>query len=105
VTNDDFVPTTPKNRSRLLERLDHMVRSGQVTSEEATAIRGATNTEDFEAAVIRVRARHARARLDAAVETGQMTRAEADTNMAQLQKGEHPGALRAQLRKMTSKDH
>jgi hypothetical protein len=95
----------PKNRERLLERLDHMLGSGQVTAEEATALRAATSAEDFEAAVVRIRTRHARARLDAAVEAGQMTEAEANANLEQLHKGEHPRGLRAHLRKVTSKDH
>jgi hypothetical protein len=95
----------PRNRGRLLERLDHLVGSGQVTAEEATDLRAATSAEDYEAAVVRVRTRHARARLDAAVEAGQMTEAEANANIEQLQKGEHPRALRAHLRKITSKDH
>ena len=105
VTNDNFAPTMPKNRERLLERLDHMVRSGQVTPEEATDLRAATNAEDYEVAVVRIRTRHARARLDAAVEAGQMTQAEANANLEELQKGEHPRGLRAHLRKITAKDH
>ena len=103
--NDDFTRTMPKNRKRLMERLDDMVRSGQVTEEEATDLRAAANDEDYEAAVIQVRTRHARERLDAAVEAGQMTQAEADANLQHIQKGEHPRALRAHLRKITSKDH
>jgi hypothetical protein len=95
----------PKNRERLLERLDHMVRSGQVTAEEATVLRAATNAEDYETTVISIRTRHARARLDAAVEAGQMTQAEANANIERLQKGEHPRALRAHLRKIASTDH
>jgi hypothetical protein len=95
----------PKNRDRLLKRLDHMVRSGQVTAEEATDLRAAANAEDFEAAVVGIRTRHARARLDAAVEAGRMKRAEADASMEQLQKGEHPRELRGHLRKIISIDH
>ena len=37
MTDEDLAPAMPKNRRRLLERLDLMVRSGQVTAEEATA--------------------------------------------------------------------
>jgi hypothetical protein len=103
--NDDFAPTTPKNRKRLLERLDHMVRSGQVTEEEATDLRAATNDEDYDAAIVRIRTRHAKARLDAAVQAGQMTQAEANANLDEIQRGMHPRGLRAHLRKFTSKDH
>jgi hypothetical protein len=95
----------PKNRERLLERLNHLVRSGQLTAEEATVLRAATNAEDFEAAVVRIRTRHAGARLDAAVEAGKMTEAEAKANIERLQKGEHPRGLRAHLRKITTRDH
>jgi polyhydroxyalkanoate synthesis regulator phasin len=104
VTNDDFAPTIPKNGKRLLERLDHMVHSGQITEEEATDLRAASNDEDYEAAVVRIRTRHAQVRLDAAVKAGQMTLAEANAHLEQLQKGEHPRRLRAHLRKITSKD-
>jgi hypothetical protein len=52
VLNDDFVPIMPNNRKRLLERLDHLVRSGQVAEEEATELRAATNDEDYQAAVV-----------------------------------------------------
>jgi hypothetical protein len=95
----------PKNRKRLLERLDHMVRSGQVTEEEATDLRAATNDEDYEAAVVRIRTRHARVGLDAAVDAGQMTQAEASANLDQIKEGKHPRDLRAHLRKLTSEDH
>jgi hypothetical protein len=94
-----------KNRDRLLQQLDHMLDSGQVTVEEATALRAATSAEDYEAAMIKIRTRHAQARLDAAVEAGQMTQAEANANIEQLQKGEHPRGLRAHLRKITAKGH
>jgi hypothetical protein len=82
-----------------------MLGSAQVTAEEATALRAATSVEDYEAAVVTIRTRHARARLDAAVEAGQMTQAEANANLGRLQKGEHPRGLRAHLRKITSNDH
>jgi hypothetical protein len=102
---DDVAPTTPNKRKRLLERLDHMVRSGQVTEEEAINLRASVNDEDYEAAVVGIRTRHARARLDVAVDAGQMTPAEASANLEQIQKGEHPRGLRAHLRKINSKDH
>jgi hypothetical protein len=95
----------PKNRKRLLARLDHMVQSGQVTADEATGLRSATSDTDYEAAVIRIRTRHARVRLDAAVEAGQMTQAEASANMDRIRKGEHPRSLRTHLRKIAPKDH
>jgi hypothetical protein len=105
VIDDDFAAPMPKNRTRLLERLDHLVRSGQVTEEEAAELRAATNDEDYQAAVVRIRTRHARGRLDAAVEAGQMTPAQASVNLEQIKKGKHPRGLRAHLRKLTSEDH
>jgi hypothetical protein len=105
VTSDELAPTVPKNRKRLLERLDHMLRSGQVTEEEATDLRGAANDGDFEAALVRIRTRHARVRLDAAVEAGLMTPAEASANLEEIKKGEHPRSLRAHLGKIASQDH
>jgi hypothetical protein len=105
VTNDDFARTMPKNRKRLLERLDHMIDTGQVTAEEATEIRAATNAEDHAAAVVKIRTRHARARLDAAVEAGQMTEVEANASMEQIERGQHPRSLRSHLRKITSEGH
>ena len=98
MTSDDFAPSMPKNRKRLLERLDHLVSSGQIMEEEATDLRAATSDEDYDAAVVTIRTRHARARLDAAVEAGQMTHAEASACMEQIQMGKHPRALRAHLR-------
>ena len=105
MTDEDFAPAMPKNRRRLLERLDLMVRSGQVTAEEATDLRAATNAEDFEAAVVRIRTRHAQARLDTAVRAGQMTQAEATANLQQIREGEHPRRLRAHLRTITWDEH
>jgi hypothetical protein len=105
VNNDDLALTMPKSRKHLLGQLDRMVGSGRITAEEATALRTATNAEDYEAAILKIRTRHARARLEAAVEAGQMTQAEAEANLEHVQKGEHPRALRAHLRKITSKDH
>jgi hypothetical protein len=81
-----------------------MVRARQVTEEDATDLRAATSAEDYEAALVRIRTRHARARLDAAVEAGQMTQEEASANLEQLKKGKHPRGLRGHLRKLTSED-
>ena len=86
-----------KNRDRLLDRLDRMVESGQVTDEEAERLRAADNAEDFDAAVVAIRTRHAQARLDAAVAAGQMSKDDADANLARIRAGEHPRGLRAHL--------
>jgi CHASE3 domain sensor protein len=89
------------NRKRLLERLDHMVESGQVTAEEAGRLRSATTDAEFEAATVAIRTRHASASMSAAVEAGDMTQVEADTNLARVRNGEHPRGLRAHVARLT----
>jgi hypothetical protein len=90
----------PRNRGRLIERLDRMVESGQVTATEATQLRAATDEVEFENAVRAIRVRHASAKLDAAVAGGHMTRKEAEGHLARLKNGEHPESLRADLAKL-----
>lgn len=85
------------NRSRLLDRLDRMVASGQVTDDEAARLRSAESAQDSDAAVVAIRARHAKERLDAAVAAGQMTQDDAEANLAKINAGEHPRGLRAHL--------
>jgi hypothetical protein len=86
-----------RNRTRLLERLEHMVESGQVTAEEAGRLRTADTDAEFEAATVAIRTRHAGASMRAAVEAGQMTQAEADANLERIRNGEHPRGLRAHV--------
>ena len=103
--SDQFGSQIPKSRKRLMERLDHMVASGQVTLEEAARLRATEGSADFDAAVVAIRTRHAQGRLDLAIESGQMTQTEADQNLERLKRGEHPRALRAHLRQITSRRH
>jgi polyhydroxyalkanoate synthesis regulator phasin len=100
MAGDPFGDKTKAGRQRLVQQLDRMVERGQVTKEEADRMRSAGNPDEFDAAVIGVRLRHAGARLDEAVVTGQMTRQEADENLEKLRQGEHPRALRSHLRKL-----
>lgn len=86
-----------ENRARLLDRLDRMVGSGQLTEGEAARLRAAQSEHDFDAAVVAIRSRHAKQRLDAAVAGGQMSQDEADQNLARIRAGEHPRGLRAHL--------
>ena len=90
-----------KNRSRLLERLDRMVASGQVTDTEAAQLRAAETEDEFDAAVTAIRTRHAGARLRAAVDDGHMSEEEAEANLARIRAGEHPRGLRALLGRLT----
>jgi hypothetical protein len=89
------------NRKRLLERLDHMVEAGQVTAEEAGRLRSAMTDAEFDAATVAIRTRHASASMSAAVEAGDMTQVEADTNLARVRNGEHPRGLRAHVARLT----
>lgn len=75
-----------------------MVASGRVSDKEAERLRAASDEDSFEAGIREIRARHAGAKLDAAVQAGQMTREEADANLERLRQGEHPRALKAHLR-------
>lgn len=96
----DELANGAKSQERILARLDKMVAAGRVTATEAAALRAAVGPDDFEAAVGVIRMRHAGARLDAAVDHGQMTRQEADAYRERLAKGEHPRSLRTHLAKL-----
>ena len=86
------------NESRILQQLDKMVASGRMTEAEAEALRSAQGTPEFDKVLGGIRARHASAYLDEAVEGGQMTKDEAEEELQKLRKGEHPKGLRARLR-------
>ncbi|MBJ7608865.1 MAG: hypothetical protein JF887_05475 [Candidatus Dormibacteraeota bacterium] len=95
---DDFEnPTEPKSRERIVQRLDKMVASGRVTETEAARLRAAAEPDQFDEAVRSIRVRHAGVRLDAAVESGEMTQEEADGYLTRLKQGEHPRGLRSHL--------
>jgi hypothetical protein len=77
------------------QRLNKLVESGRITSEEAERLR-AGDTD----AVVGIRVRHAAARLDRAVEGGEITKEEADRLLARLRAGEHPAELRAEVNRL-----
>jgi polyhydroxyalkanoate synthesis regulator phasin len=81
--------------TKVPRRLNKLVESGRITAEEAERLR-AGDTD----AVVGIRVRHATARLDRAVEAGEMTKEQADRLLAQLQAGEHPAELRAELNRL-----
>jgi hypothetical protein len=83
---------------RILQQLDKMVASGQVTPEEAEHLRETEGKPEFEAAMLDVRLRHAGEQLSSAVSEGRMSQLEADEQLERLRKGEHPKGLRARLR-------
>jgi hypothetical protein len=86
------------NEARIVEQLDKMVASGRMTQAEAENLRTAQGTPDFEVALGAIRARHASAYLEAAVEAGEMTPQDAEDQSQRLLRGEHPKGLRARLR-------
>lgn len=87
-------------RERLVNGLGRMVASGQVNEEEATRIRAAAEPAELDDAAVRIRVRHASAKLAAAVEAGSMTQAEADGYLERLKGGEHPRGLRSHLSRL-----
>jgi polyhydroxyalkanoate synthesis regulator phasin len=92
--------TDDRRRERLVERLDQMVESGQVTDQEAERLRAAGEPGEFDHAVVDMRVRHAASRLSPAVQDGSLTQEEADGFLERLRTGEHPRSLRAQLRSL-----
>jgi hypothetical protein len=84
-------------KDRVVQQLDRMIASGQITESEADRLRTTQGTPEFDAALGEVRARHASARLDAAVSEGTMTPEEASDYLRRLRQGEHPKGLRARL--------
>jgi hypothetical protein len=93
-------PTDGRAREHLVERLDKMIESARVTEQEAKRLRGAGGPSEFDDAVLDIRVRHAGTILDAAVDDGSLTVEEADGFLERLRTGEHPRALRAQLRRL-----
>ena len=84
---------------RILQQLDKMVASGRITEDEATDLRAATGTEQFQRAVGAIQARHAGEHMESAIAAGEMTQAEADAYLDRLRRGDHPKGLRARLTK------
>ena len=85
------------NQGRILEQLDKMVESGQLTVDEAARLRAAAGTPDFDTAMAAVRARHAEERMVPAVASGEMTQRDADAYLDRIRAGEHPKGLRVRL--------
>lgn len=100
MTEELSEPMTSQQRARILEQLDQMLQRGQMTAAEATRLRAATDPAEFEGAIRDVRARHAGARIDAAVKKGSMTQQEADDILLSIKKGEHSPSLRSHLNQL-----
>jgi hypothetical protein len=101
--HEDQDQLSSRQAARLLARLDRMVTSGQITAMEAAQLRASEGTPAFDDAVRMIRTRHAAARLDAAVDEGAMTEAEAASYRTRLERGEHPRSLRAHLGRLRRK--
>jgi len=98
-------PSGWKKRKRLVDQLDKMVESGKVTEDEAKRVRAASGPAEFDDVTRDISVRHAKARLDAAVEDGGMSQEEADGFLSRLRNGEHPRSLRAHLGKFRRRPH
>jgi len=90
---------------RILGQLDKMVASGRITEPEAAHLRATAGTPEFDTAMGAVRARHAGAKMEGAIRSGEMTQEEADANLERLRRGEHPKGLRARLAKHRPRTH
>jgi hypothetical protein len=82
---------------RIIQQVDRMVAAGRITEEEATQLRAAEGTPEFDAVVGAIRARHAGAHMEAAVAEGDISQGEAPASLERLRGGEHPEGLRARL--------
>ncbi len=91
-------PLEPSTRERIVGRLDRLVKSGRVTQTEAARLRGAGEPREFDQVIREIRVRHAGTRLKSAVDSGDLTRAEADALLERLKAGEHGRTIRAHLR-------
>ena len=95
---DEAGSTWPgEEQQRVLRQLDRMVAAGRVTTQEAERLRGATDAAGFEAVLGEIRARHAGPELEAAVQAGQLTGAEAEDLRHRIGHGDHPRGLRRRL--------
>ena len=83
---------------RIIERLAGMVATGRITAGEASRLRAAVGTAEFEAVLATIRARHAQAHTDAAVAAGTMTAEDAEASLDRVRHGEHPSELRRHIR-------
>jgi hypothetical protein len=75
-----------------------MVASGRVTQEEATRLRAAAGTAEFDAVMGSIRARHAAIHTDAAVAAGTMSPDDAARSLERVRGGEHSADLRRHIR-------
>jgi hypothetical protein len=85
-------------QKRIIEQLDRMVASGRISLDEASRLRAAEGTPDFDAVMASIRARYARVHTDAAVAASAMSPEEAEASLEWVRGGDHSGELRRRLR-------
>jgi len=85
------------------KRLTKMVAAGRLTEEEAKRMRAASTASEREEAARTVQMRHARSRLEEAVDSGRLTPAEAEAFVERLDRGEDVSILRG-VRRRARKD-
>lgn len=83
--------------ARLIGRLDKMVQTGRLTEEDAQRLRAAANSGQLDDAVREIQLKHARERVNTAVENGRLGQEEARAIFDRLAKGEDPHFLRGLL--------
>jgi hypothetical protein len=88
----DKLPAVKENDQQelLLKRVGKMLQTGRIAADEATRLRCAVGSSQFDAIVGDIRGRHAGARLDQAVGDGRLTREEANVFLGRVEGGEHP---------------
>jgi hypothetical protein len=95
----DTEPASPEEMPTA-QQLAHMQASGKVTPEEALAMKSGDDHER-QTTMRGIRARHASARLDAAVAAGAISDEEAADLVQQVKHGTHSRALRSRINKLT----
>ena len=79
-------------------RLDKMLAAGRITPEEAASVSLAEDDRARESALSAIRLRHARERVQVAIDSDQMSESDAAAFLERVANGEEPKALRALLR-------
>jgi hypothetical protein len=97
MTASDREASRAMEQERIIEQLDRTVASGRITPEEATCLRAAAGTPEFDAVMATIRTRHARVHTDAAV-AGTMSPEDAAASLERVRDGDHSTGLRRHIR-------
>jgi hypothetical protein len=98
MTASDREASRAMEQERIIEQLDRMVASGRITPQEATCLRAAAGTPEFDAVMATIRTRHARVHTDAAVAAGTMSPEDAAASLERVRDGDHSTGLRRHIR-------